>query len=363
MHFMSRFNWTDLRISYRLGIFGFPGSPSTRTNLGLLDIRLAVQWVHDNIAAFGGDPDRITIVGQSAGGAAVDLYTFAWASDPLVAGFISQSGNVFGTAAYPPATQAATSWYKLSGKLGCGDAGAGSDTVVSCMRSKKWQDIHAAIASSSGSDTAGFAPTVDETVVFSDYPLRATTGKFAKKPLMIGNTDNEAGFAKPISAAQGQNYPDAAWDLLQYAIFTCSTMSRAAASTLYKIPTWRYRYFGDFPNLQITSSPISGAWHGSEIPLIFGTDGDVDNAIPRADAETKFSAYIMGAWVAFAKDPVNGLNKYGFPQYSPLNASLVRLGYNNQSSPQAVFPVQYDFGCPTASLLVNLISAVGSLFN
>jgi carboxylesterase type B len=59
----------DLRlicISYRLGIFGFPGLPgddSIEQNPGLLDQRAAVEWVRDNIAAFGGDPKRITIFG------------------------------------------------------------------------------------------------------------------------------------------------------------------------------------------------------------------------------------------------------------------------------------------------------------
>lgn len=54
--------------SYRLNIFGFPGLPGMEQNVGLLDQRLAIEWVHKNIAAFGGDPSRITIFGQSAGG-------------------------------------------------------------------------------------------------------------------------------------------------------------------------------------------------------------------------------------------------------------------------------------------------------
>lgn len=59
-------------VNYRVGFFGLPGNPDGRTNLGLLDQRLAVEWVRDNIAAFGGDPDRITLFGQSAGGSSVD---------------------------------------------------------------------------------------------------------------------------------------------------------------------------------------------------------------------------------------------------------------------------------------------------
>lgn len=54
--------------SYRLNVFGFPGLPGMAQNVGLLDQRLAVEWARDNIAAFGGDPTRITLFGQSAGG-------------------------------------------------------------------------------------------------------------------------------------------------------------------------------------------------------------------------------------------------------------------------------------------------------
>src|SRR5436190_14586297 len=74
--------------SYRLNVFGFPGNPSIpNLNLGLLDQRMAIEWVRDNIAAFGGDPSRITIFGQSAGSASVDYYSYAYTSDPIVAGF------------------------------------------------------------------------------------------------------------------------------------------------------------------------------------------------------------------------------------------------------------------------------------
>ena len=57
--------------SYRLNIFGFPGLPGMDQNVGLLDQRLAIEWVQKNIAAFGGDPNRITILGQSAGGRSI----------------------------------------------------------------------------------------------------------------------------------------------------------------------------------------------------------------------------------------------------------------------------------------------------
>ncbi|KAI3399640.1 hypothetical protein diail_5987 [Diaporthe ilicicola] len=65
--------------NFRMDIFGFPGVPELQVkNLALLDQRLAVSWVRDNIAAFGGDPSRITIAGQSSGAWAVSNWAYAF---------------------------------------------------------------------------------------------------------------------------------------------------------------------------------------------------------------------------------------------------------------------------------------------
>ncbi|KAI5358399.1 Putative carboxylesterase, type B, carboxylesterase type B, active, alpha/Beta hydrolase [Septoria linicola] len=83
----------------RESILGYPGATP---NLGLLDFRLVVEWVRDNIAHFGGDVHRITIWGQSAGGVAVDTYAYAYAKHPVVAGIIADSGLAFNrTPTYP----------------------------------------------------------------------------------------------------------------------------------------------------------------------------------------------------------------------------------------------------------------------
>jgi cholinesterase len=55
---------------------------------------MAVEWARDNVAAFGGDPSRITLFGESAGAASTDFYTYAWTKDPIVSAFILQSGTV-----------------------------------------------------------------------------------------------------------------------------------------------------------------------------------------------------------------------------------------------------------------------------
>ncbi|KPA45086.1 chlorogenic acid esterase precursor [Fusarium langsethiae] len=87
-----------VQAQYRLNLLGFPNAgglahEGKNLNLGLLDQRLAVEWVRNNAARFGGDPNRITLWGESAGAYAVDGYLFAWAQDPIIKGVIADSGN------------------------------------------------------------------------------------------------------------------------------------------------------------------------------------------------------------------------------------------------------------------------------
>lgn len=77
--------------NYRINIFGQPNAPqlvssTDSQNFGLLDQKAAIEWVKDNIAAFGGDASRITIWGQSAGGTSADIYAQAYPTDTTVKG-------------------------------------------------------------------------------------------------------------------------------------------------------------------------------------------------------------------------------------------------------------------------------------
>jgi cholinesterase len=142
------------------------------------DIRASVEWVRDNIAAFGGDPKRISIFGESAGGGAVDYFAFAWADDPIVAGFIPQSGSVFtrGIAAESNLEP----WYKLSKGLGCGGPEAGEKTV-DCVRTKDWKSVMKGVDTGPRVPGKTFGPIFDEKIIFKDYAARVTGGHFAKK--------------------------------------------------------------------------------------------------------------------------------------------------------------------------------------
>jgi cholinesterase len=164
-------------INYRVNVFGFPSAPTLPTqNPGLRDIRLAVEWIRDNIANFGGDPERITIFGESAGALATDYYAYAYTKDPIVNGFLPSTGNAL--ISLPISVrEPGSAWYDLTNKLGCGGRTAGAKTVE-CLQEKSLQAIQTAAGMGSG-----FNPVPDNITVFSDeeYKIRSKSGNFIKR--------------------------------------------------------------------------------------------------------------------------------------------------------------------------------------
>jgi cholinesterase len=225
------------------------------------------------------------------------------------------------------------------------------------MRTKTFQSILAAIPSAApGSITGGlssFGPAVDNITVFSDYPARSLAGNFTKVPLLIGNADYEAGLFAASAALANVTYPPVFWTEFDLSVFTCPAAYRANISINAGVPTWRYRWFGDFPNLRLTSVPDSGAYHGSELAVLFGNFPSATGVPTTTPAEASIGDYVRGAWAAFSKDPINGLNTYGWPKYNPSGDTLVRLAYNNVTGTNLAMPVLYDGACAT-KLAVNV---------
>lgn len=317
-----------------------------------MDQRLAVEWVRDNIEKFGGDTSRITLFGQSAGGASVDLYSYAWANDPIASGFIPESGTAFSFGLPYAKTTSAEAWFNVTKSLGCGDASSDSASVLSCMRSKNSTAILDAIPTASGTDTilSHFGPTVDDTVVFSNYSERTP----AKLPILLGSNNYEAGLFRTEFAEAGLTFPDLFWDVFTLQEFTCPAGIRANASLNASIPVWRYRYFGVFTNTAISSE--AGTYHGAEMPMIFDT-------LPPASTpeEISISSYMRGAWAAFAKNPAEGLTKYGWPSYNTSGDTLIRLAYDNNTGTNAANPYLYDANCVYVNVSSTNSSDYGSL--
>ncbi|TKA61784.1 hypothetical protein B0A49_09466 [Cryomyces minteri] len=307
-------------VNFRINIFGWPGAPGVPKNIGLLDQRLAVEWVRDNIKGFGGDASKIVIFGQSSGSVAVDYWSYAYADDPIVSGYISHSGNVF---SFPTNTEALAEqhWYNASAMLGCGSSG----DVLPCMRSKNFSDIKAAaakvkppVATSQARSQPAFQPTIDNVNVFSvdEYASRSLAGNFSSLPYMFGNNDNEAGYYKIAAYAQGVVLPDAAWDAFNLQDFTCPNTFEAVNRANANVPTWLFRYFGDWDNLRLY--PTSGAYHGSDLEMVFGASQDTEDELDR---------YLADGIVRGLRDPLEWWRVHysDYPALSELAFDLLAI--------------------------------------
>jgi para-nitrobenzyl esterase len=121
-----------LTVNYRLGVFGFLAHPELSQeapyhgsgNYGLLDQAAALRWVHQNIAAFGGDPKRVTIAGESAGSTSVSAQMASPLSKNLMAGAIGESGSIISTVSALPLSQAEANGVKFAETVGANNLAA-----------------------------------------------------------------------------------------------------------------------------------------------------------------------------------------------------------------------------------------------
>jgi len=336
-------------MNYRLNVFGFPTVPFTpEKNPGLLDQRLAVEWVRDNIAKFGGDPKRIVLFGESAGGGSVDMYSFAWTKDPIVTGFIPESGNLGVQRTTTGAKSNTDGWFSLSKTLGCGGEEAG-DKTLPCMRKKSYQEILNGMRKQgdNGSGASGFRPTADDKVIFKDYPARMAAGNFIKAPMLVGNNDDEAGLTAALAKIprpktstspkmvkrQSKGAPNPQ---------QCGAHNTAAGRVMHSVPAWRYLFKGVYPNSDIGSK---GAYHTAEIAFVYGTTEYLSHK-PDTPVEAEMVATVMKAWASFAKDPKEGLSKVmGWPVYDPSKPTVVSLGGRNSSEVKFIDRMANDSKC------------------
>lgn len=206
-------------INYRLGNWGFlhlGGSSSVRGNLGLMDQMMARDWVYDNIKAFGGDPNRITLMGQSAGAMSISAHLTRPENEGKFQAAIMHS-NPFGEP-YRNVNSALTLARVFGKHLNCTVNAAGSNwsEVEICMRKKSMHQLLDAQIKTEMDLEASIEQILQIVVVWSptigtDYlpmrPLEAfQAGRVIDVPYMVGTTSNETVifvyevFSEPLSA-------------------------------------------------------------------------------------------------------------------------------------------------------------------
>lgn len=318
--------------NYRVSIFGHSGAPGLSSNPSLLDIRMALKWVHDNIEAFGGSPDRITAGGQSAGAYSLDAAAYSNPKDPIAAAYILESGSVVQVKP-TPLEEALGQWNNASVYLNC----TGSDQtpfsreseVLSCMRRKTYQELLSAVkVQSSSIASVGNPPfqfTTDNKTVFpvSEYFTRGKQGHLASVPVLLGNNEYEPGFFRLQAAKANFTGNSTFWQSLQDTSATCPMAFAADAHANAGAPVYRYLWQATFADAQLFNG--SGAWRAQETLYTFGNLENV-TGLPASDTERRVRDETMSLWAAFIKDPQSGLKRHGWRRYDPArNASTMAL--------------------------------------
>jgi carboxylesterase type B len=181
------------------------------------------------------------------------------------------------------------------------------------------------------------------------------------KPLITGNTDHEGGLWEAFAAAgKGGKSAKGPKDALSGALASfmdgdrsklppeiasmipkdfdaknmadsssgCGSAKSAEVRVKAGVPAWRYRYMGVWPNTNL--GPGTGAYHSSDVPLVFGTTELRGDNIKDSPEEAKVVKDTMTAWATFAKDPVKGLIGLGWPTYDSASKYFQGITYEGE---------------------------------
>jgi para-nitrobenzyl esterase len=185
---MARNGIVALTVNYRLNIFGFFAHPELSKesphkasgNYGLLDQAAALRWVQENIAAFGGDPDKVTIAGESAGSVSVSAQMVSPLSKGLIAGAIGESGSILAALRALPLKDVEQEGVKFAKQMG-----------VKSLKELRALPADKLLEATANPETPRFSPTIDG--YFFPQPPREiiAAGQQAQIPLLIGWNSEE----------------------------------------------------------------------------------------------------------------------------------------------------------------------------
>ncbi|MET1071703.1 MAG: carboxylesterase family protein [Umezawaea sp.] len=336
-------------VEYRLGVPGFLHLPDAPDNRGLLDVLAALRWVRDNASRFGGDPDNVTLFGQSAGAIIVGGVLADPASDGLVRRAVLQSGS--GTAAFTP-EQARIVTAGVGRELGVEPTAA----ALADLPDRRFVEIMPALVGldlrtpTHHDPLGGITPF---SLVLDRQPADAlAAGRGSAVDLLLGSTVEEGAlYLAPLGglsastddvlavaarfhprpaelvAAYRARQPDATPARLRVAVlgdglFGTGTRRMAAARSAAAAPTFVYEFTWRSDALD----GELGACHVMELPFVFdhvdlpslhGPKALLGTTAPPADLARR----VHRAWVDFATtgDP-------GWPRHDPEHRLVRRIG-------------------------------------
>jgi para-nitrobenzyl esterase len=348
-------------IAYRVGLFGFYAHPELSAesprhvsgNYGLLDMIAGLQWIERNIAAFGGDPNRVTIFGESAGGIAVSMLCASPLSTGLFQGAISQSGGSFGPTSSMPVpgeNMRVLADAEVSGAEFAKSAGAASLRELRALPAEKLLDV--------GRRQRGMAwPIVDGWVIPDDQYKLYDAGRFNDTAILVGyNSDEGLSFSPPHTPADyiasvkkrygpfadrllqayptnADSVPKTARDLARDSAFGWQTWVWARLQSKRGTGKVYYYYFDRHPEYAAGSPEAGhGSPHGADVAYVFEHLDDIHRAVTPEDA--LISDAMAAYWTNFAKrgDP-NGKGVPAWPAFSDENPLVMYFAGTPHTGP------------------------------
>ncbi|XP_065311874.1 acetylcholinesterase-like isoform X2 [Dermacentor albipictus] len=186
-------------MNYRLSILGFlnANSPDAPGNVGLLDQVMALQWVRRNIEFFGGDPQQVTLFGESAGSWSVHAHIMSPMSEGLFKRALLMSGTMYSIDTWDTVHESMVKGDKVAGIVGCSEGGAinlfsNPEDVISCLRNKSTDELVAAAGQSTAPKLMAFFPTYHDAFLPRNPIEALKRGFFTPVDVMAGVTSDEA---------------------------------------------------------------------------------------------------------------------------------------------------------------------------